>query len=187
MTSDWYCSDADEHGFVHYEKLQHVAAHTSLDDFLARFPIPGIMVIYRGLDEAANEGMDPGQSGVRLLTMSMRSTSVMRYLSRVAFLCKRPGAAAGPLISIGRSTVNDIIVAVESVSKLHGSFSSEDGTPAGAFCYADHGSTNGSRLNGELLEAKTRHALKDGDIVQLGAEVMFEVMYPETLHKRAQR
>ncbi|MEM6793742.1 MAG: FHA domain-containing protein [Acidobacteriota bacterium] len=181
LPRDWHYAGADEHGFILYDTLRREAAARSEEQFLADFPVPGVMVIYRGLDQAESEGMDPSQSGVQLLTVSVRSASVMRYLSRVAFVCKRPGNPYAHLISIGRSTSNDITVAVDSVSKVHGYFVIEEGE----VLFTDHESTNGSRLNGHRLEPKTRHTVRDGDIVQLGLEVMLEFMTPATMYRRA--
>ena len=178
---DWYCADADEHGFVNYEFIQRQAASLDRDQFLAAFPRPALMVIYRGLDQAENEGMDPSQSGVQLLTVSVRSAAVLRYLSRVAFVAKRPGNPFGHLVSIGRSNNNDITIAVDSVSKVHGYVvAEEDG-----WQFTDHGSTNGSRINGHSLEASRKYPLRDGDVLQLGLEVMMELILPETLYQRA--
>ncbi|MEM1178190.1 MAG: FHA domain-containing protein [Acidobacteriota bacterium] len=179
---DWHFAGADEHGFILYDVLRQEAARRSESEFLRDFPVPAVMVVYRGLDQAESEGMDPNQSGVQLLTVTVRSAAVMRYLSRVAFVCKRPGNPYGHLISIGRSTNNDITVAVDSVSKVHGYFVVDDD---GAYRFTDHGSTNGTRLNGHKLEPSQKHLLHDGDILQLGLEVMLEFMTPASIYRRA--
>lgn len=185
MTEDahsrWYCADADEQGFVSYEYIRREAARLDLDGFKKGFPVPALMVVYRGVDQAESEGMDPGQSGVQLLTMSVKGAAILRYLSRIAFVCKRPGNPYAHLISIGRSVNNDITIAVDSVSKVHGYVVIE-----GDECFfTDHGSTNGSRINGQELEAGRKYPLRDRDVLQLGLEVMLEVMHPETLYRRA--
>ncbi|MCG8455358.1 MAG: FHA domain-containing protein [Holophagales bacterium] len=177
----WYCADADEHGFVNYEFVQRQAGILSREQFVEAFPRPALMVVYRGLDQAASEGMDPSQSGVQLLTVSVRSAAVLRYLSRVAFVAKRPGNPFAHLISIGRSTNNDITIAVDSVSKVHG-YVVEGDT---GWQFTDHGSTNGSRINGHSLEPSRKYSLGDGDVLQLGLEVMLELLLPATLYERA--
>ena len=185
MTEDahsrWYCADADEQGFVSYDFIRREATRLSEEEFVKAFPVPALMVVYRGVDQAENEGMEPGQSGVQLLTMSVKSAAILRYLSRVAFVCKRPGNPYAHLISIGRSVNNDITVGVDSVSKVHGYVVIEDGECR----FTDHGSTNGSRINGQDLEPGRKYALKDRDVLQLGLEVMLEVMHPGTLYQRA--
>ena len=154
----WYCADADAQGFVSYDYIRREANRLSLEDFEASFPVPALMVVYRGVDQAENEGMDPGQSGVQLLTMSVKSASVLRYLSRVAFVCKRPGNPYAHLISVGRSVNNDISIKVDSVSKVHGYLVMEDGL----WRFTDHGSTNGSRINGHDLVPKEIHPQRSG-------------------------
>ena len=179
--SRWYCADADEQGFVSYDYVRKEASRLTLDEFVKCFPVPALMVVYRGVDQAESEGMDPGQSGVQLLTMSVKSASVLKYLSRIAFVCKRPGNPYAHLISVGRSANNDITVGVDSVSKVHGYVVIEND-----ICqFTDHGSTNGSRINGKELEASQKYTLQDRDVLQLGLEVMLELMLPQTLYKRA--
>lgn len=178
---DWYCADADEHGFVSWDYVQKQAAGRTKEEFVEAFPVPALMVVYRGVDQAASEGMDPNQSGVQLLTVSVKSAAVLRYLSRVAFVCKRPGNPFGHLVSIGRSGNNDITLAVDSVSKVHGYVVVEGDQRR----FTDHGSTNGSRLNGEKLDPSRKVTLESGDVLQLGLEVMLEFLSPETLYERA--
>jgi pSer/pThr/pTyr-binding forkhead associated (FHA) protein len=50
--------------------------------------------------------------------------------------------------------------------------------------FTDHGSTNGSKLNGKKLEANQKYTLEDGDVLQLGLEVMLEFLGPEALYNR---
>ena len=179
-SSSWYSAEADDQGFVAFEYLQNQAARMTEEQFVEAFPVPALMVVYRGVDQAESEGMDPNQSGVQLLTVNVRSAAILRYLGRVAFLCKRPGNPFAHLISIGRSANNDISVAVDSVSKVHGYVVNEDGS----LKFTDHGSTNGSRLNGHDLQANKKYPLDDADILQLGLEVMLELMSPESLYRR---
>ncbi len=179
-TSSWYCADADEHGFVSYEYLQRRIVSTSREQFLRDFPVPALHVVYRG--STPTEGvLDPNQSGVQLLTVTVKSAGVLRYLGRVAFVCKKPGNPFAHLVSIGRSASNDITVAVESVSKVHGYLVREDGGP---WRFTDHGSTNGTKLNGTKLEPSQKYTLQAGDILQLGLEVMLEFLPPEALYGR---
>lgn len=178
--SSWYCADADEHGFVSYEYLQRRIVSTGREQFLRDFPVPALHVVYRG--STPSEGvLDPNQSGVQLLTVTVKSAGVLRYLGRVAFVCKKPGNPFAHLVSIGRSASNDITVAVESVSKVHGYLVREDDGP---WRFTDHGSTNGTKLNGKKLEASQKYTLQAGDILQLGLEVMLEFLPPEALYGR---
>lgn len=176
----WYCADADEHGFVPFEYIQRRIIAGSQEQFLRDFPIPALLVVFRG-NAPDQEHFDPNQSGVQLLTVSVRSAGVLRYLGRVAFVCKKPGNPFAHLISIGRSASNDVTIAVESVSKVHGYLVNEDGH----WRYTDHGSTNGTKINGAKIEKGEKIVLNDGDVIQLGLEVMLEFLSPAALYRRA--
>lgn len=176
----WYCADADEHGFVSYEYLQRRIVTTGKEQFLRDFPIPALHVVYRG-SAPSQDVFDPNQSGVQLLTVAVKSAGVLRYLGRVAFICKKPGNPFAHLVSIGRSASNDVTIAVESVSKVHGYLVREED---GLWRFTDHGSTNGSKINGQKLEPNQKYSLEDGDVLQLGLEVMLEFLGPEALYNR---
>ena len=115
--------------------------------------------------------------------MTIKSRSVLRYLGKVAFVAKRPGNPFAHLISVGRSASNDITIAVDSVSKVHGYFV-RDGL---AWCFTDHGSTNGSLIADRPVTAGEKYPLFDGSILQLGLEFTFEFLSPESLYERAFR
>ncbi|HEX9737585.1 MAG TPA: FHA domain-containing protein [Thermoanaerobaculia bacterium] len=176
----WHYRGADEHGFVAYEELSRLARKSSREEFLRRFPVPALLVVYRDTDTPA-EPLDPSSNaGVQLLTMSIKSAAILSYLNRLAFLCKRPGNPFAHLISIGRSVSNDIAIAVDSVSKVHGYFARQ----GEGWGFTDHGSTNGSLLNDQPLKAGATVALKDGDFLQLGLEVSLEYLSPGRLYER---
>ncbi|MDA8017142.1 MAG: FHA domain-containing protein [Thermoanaerobaculia bacterium] len=180
MTDDaqWYSTEADEHGFLDFDKLARKARALSEDDFVAAYPRPALRVVYRG-DGVADEPASD-RSGVQLLTVAVKSVGILRYLSRVAFVAKRPGAPFAHLVSIGRSNNNDITMAVESVSKVHGYLVLEEGRCR----FTDHGSTNGSKLNGAPLEKNEKYTLGDGDILHLGLETALEFLTPMSLYRK---
>ena len=151
-----------------------------LEQFLGEYPVPALLVVYRERD-LGQEAIDPTDSGVQLLTVSIKSTAILRYLGKVAFIAKRPGNPFAHLISVGRSAKNDITVAVDSVSKVHGYFVPEDEM---GWSFTDHGSTNGSLLDDEELESGRKYPLEDGVLLQLGLEVMLEVLSPEALYHK---
>ena len=65
-------------------------------------------------------------------------------------------------IKIGRSSSNDIVINESSVSRLHASIMVD-----GENIYVvDHGSTNGTYING--LRIRGRHPLKNDDILKVG-------------------
>ncbi len=187
-TPKWSCPDADEHGFVPFKLIQERAAGKTLTQFLDEFPVPALLAVYAGgapgADPAtAGDTFDPNNSGVQLLTVSIKSTAILRYLGRLAFITKRPGNPFAHLISVGRSATNDITVAVDSVSKVHGYFVREgDG-----WSFTDHGSTNGSTLAGKELAPGGKYPLHDGAVLQLGLEAMLQYLSPESLYRKATR
>ncbi len=184
-TSSWSCPDADAHGFVDFKLVKERAASRSREQFLEDFPAPALLAVYAGgapgADPTAGDTVDPNDSGVQLLTVSIKSTAILRYLGRLAFVTKRPGNPFAHLISVGRSATNDITLAVDSVSKVHGYFVREgDG-----WSFTDHGSTNGSALAGSELAPGGKYPLHDGAVLQLGLEAMLQYLSPESLYQKA--
>jgi pSer/pThr/pTyr-binding forkhead associated (FHA) protein len=113
--------------------------------------------------------------------VSIKSVAILRYLGRVAFVAKRPGNLFGHLISVGRSATNDITLAVDSVSKVHGYFVREgDG-----WSFTDHSSTNGTTLEGQMLAPGNTYPLHDGVVLKLGVEAMLQYLSPESLYRKA--
>ena len=176
----WVCPGADGDGFVPFRHLKRLAAEMSRDRFVREFPVPALRVV----DDVALASREPANrvdSGVRLLTETVQSAAILRYLTRVAFITKRPGNPFPHLVSIGRAATNDIAVRVDSVSKVHGYF-----VPEGeSWSFTDHGSTIGSMINGQVLAAGEHYPLSDGDRLQLGLEVVLEFLAPESLHRKA--
>jgi hypothetical protein len=179
MSDSWYHPDADNGGFVAIESLQAKARGMTREKFIEAFPVPALLVVYREADSGSS-AIDPASQGVQLLTVSIKSASILRYLNRAAFICKRPGNPFAHLISVGRSASNDVAIAVDSVSKVHGYFARENQD----WCFTDHSSTNGSLLNDRPLESGDKAVLNDGDFLQLGLEVTLEYFSPGRLYDR---
>lgn len=185
----WHCSDVNEHGFVPLEVLRKRAAESTCDQFVRDFPVPGLLVLHRGEDfsvQGREQLFDPNDRGFQLLTMTIPSAGILRYLGKVAFLAKRPGNPFAHLISIGRSASNDITIAVDSMSRVHGYFVA--GEAAGnqpGWSFSDHSSTNGSRLDDRDLVSGQSYGLRDGNVLQLGLEAVLELFMPESLYRRA--
>lgn len=185
----WHCSDVNEDGFVSFEVLRKRAAASTRDQFVRDFPVPGLLVLHRG-DDFSGQGreqlFDPNDRGFQLLTMTVPSTGILRYLGKVAFLAKRPGNPFAHLISIGRSASNDITIAVDSISRVHGYFvAGEAAGNKSGWSFSDHGSTNGSRLDDRDLVSGQSYGLRDGNVLQLGLEAVLELFMPESLYQRA--
>ena len=175
--ANWYYEGVDEGGFASFEEIQEKARKMTPEEFGRQFPVPALLVVYREPD-SSGAPLDPSsQAGVQLLTVSIKSATILRYLNQIAFLCKRPGNPYAHLISIGRSASNDISIAVDSVSKVHGYFAQDGDT----WCFTDHSSTNGSLLNDQPLQAGQKSTLREGDLLQLGLEVTLEYYTPAGL------
>ncbi|MBD3393711.1 MAG: ATP-binding cassette domain-containing protein [Chitinivibrionales bacterium] len=71
-------------------------------------------------------------------------------------------AVGGRSMRIGRDDGNDIALSHPLVSRFH---CTVNGTQSGSCAIVDHGSTNGTFINGRAVH---RAALADGDIVQVG-------------------
>ncbi len=181
--TNWHYEGADKEGFAAFEELQAHGRQITRERFLEEVLAPALLVVYRESD-AQGGTLDPASgAGVQLLTVSIKSASILRYLNRVAFVCKRPGVPFAHLISIGRSASNDIAIAVDSVSKVHGYFALDGEN----WCFTDHGSTNGSLLNDRPIRSGQKNVLRDGDLLQLGLEVTLQYLTPERLYDRINR
>lgn len=73
----------------------------------------------------------------------------------------------GPLahVTLGRAPNVDVMLRHSSISKLHAWLES---SPSGAICIADAGSTNGTRVNGELITPRQPVELQPGDTLYIG-------------------
>jgi len=180
---DWISKDADPQGLVSLGLLHKRAAELTRQEFVDVFPVPALLFVHQEQMDGEAETVDLDQPKVQLLTLTIESAAILRYLNRVMFLAKRPGNPFPHLIAIGRSAKNDLVIAVETVSKMHGYFVNEDGQ----WHFTDHGSTNGSRLNDRMLEPRRKMLLSDHDLLQLGSQVVLEFLGPEALYDRVKR
>jgi len=177
----WHCPGADADGFVSVEFLEDRASQLTRDQFIEEFPVPALLVVLPEADQLRVRSDLDSDDHVQLLTVSVRSSMTLRYLNRVAFICKRPGNRFAHLVSVGRSRSNDISIAVDSISKVHGYFAQDEE----AWAFTDHSSTNGSQLNSQVLPSGEKALLHDGDFLRLGLEVTLEYLSPERLYDRA--
>ncbi len=82
------------------------------------------------------------------------------------------------MVSLGRVATNDVVVSLETVSKLHGYFLKE----GEGWLYTDYRSTNGTLLNGKVVEKAAKVPLSDGDRIRLGSELEATFLAPGSLH-----
>lgn len=71
-------------------------------------------------------------------------------------------------IRIGRAPSSDVVLPHRSVSTLHATIEQR----GGRYVLVDHGTTNGSRVNGQKLVPERPKPLRDGDRIDLGAFVL---------------
>jgi glycine betaine catabolism B len=65
---------------------------------------------------------------------------------------------------IGRYATCDLVLSAQEVSRVHGRIIYQEGI----YYYFDDGSTSGSSLNGEIVEANDKRSLHKGDLLQIG-------------------
>ena len=69
---------------------------------------------------------------------------------------------------IGRSASCDLILETPEVSRIHGRIVYEKGQ----YCFSDLGSTDGSRVNQEIVTANKKYTLKKDDMIRVGDYVI---------------
>lgn len=86
-----------------------------------------------------------------------------------------PVALTASLLRIGRAPENQIVLMDGYASAEHAELVRKKGRR----CLQDLGSTNGTRLNGELIPARRSVALNDGDVIRIGdSELIYRVDVP---------
>ncbi|KAF3889245.1 MULTISPECIES: FHA domain-containing protein [Nostocales] len=70
---------------------------------------------------------------------------------------------------IGRSPDSGLVLDSSDISRVHGKFFRENGE----IYYVDLGSTNGSKVNDEIVTMNQNYLLKSGDVIQAGEFVLF--------------
>lgn len=71
---------------------------------------------------------------------------------------------SGRILTLGRSPTSDVVIAEMSVSRVHAELRAD----ATGFVLVDRRSSQGTRVNGRVLEADRERPLASGDIVELG-------------------
>jgi hypothetical protein len=182
----------DSEGFYEAVALRAFALDTTSKQFCHTFMAPALVVTSAQAGAAVSDGSSGVERSYRRTMTSRREEDetgrvpvpflggVARYKGKVAFLAKRAGNPFPNMFSIGRAMNNDVVVLLETVSKLHGYFRNEGDN----WCFIDHRSTNGTHLNGKAIEAAQKQAIKDGDMLRLGLELELAVLFPTTLYGR---
>jgi hypothetical protein len=172
---------ASKEGFLSRDALGAQARAQSAAVFAKVYAFPALYVCDITVG-APNPGAadQTSRDGPQLMTLMNKGANAFRYLHEVGFLVKRPGNPFPQFISVGRAGNNDLVFAVDSVSKFHGYFSAE----AGAWTVTDYRSTNGTELNGKRLEPAVATPVKSGDRIRFGEHVSVEFLDATALHGR---
>jgi hypothetical protein len=173
---------ASKEGLLPWLALAEQARSQTEDVFAGVYAFPALYVIDISVDApAASESEDTKPAAPpQLMTQLHTNATALRYLNTVAFLVKRPGKRFPGFVSVGRAVNNDIIFAVESVSKFHAYFTST----GAAWSVTDYRSTNGSYVNGARIPANTPTPLKDGDQIRFGEHVSVAFLESVSLYAK---
>jgi hypothetical protein len=110
----------------------------------------------------------PATTEVKLLFDDEPPAEKTASLSLLAYPVRRSGRSVGHLMTVGRTSNNDVVVPDLSISRFHAFLKPDD---AGGFRIQDAGSTNGTTVNGASVPAQGAGPpvdLKSGDNLRLG-------------------
>jgi len=167
----------EQDGLIGIRKLVQFAKEHGATEFEAAFPAPGLVLGQYIAHRAAEPA--PASKGGRFRTFKASSLDLLRYVDKVAFVAKRPGNTFPDIVFVGRGTTNDVILDVQSVSKLHGRFEEQDGT----WYFTDTDASLGTWLNGQQLQPASRHALASSDQLRIGPDLVAQFVHPRELHR----
>lgn len=184
--------ERDDTGFVALTALRAAARGLTSPEFAAVYPHPALLPLARepgartGSSDEARRELSYRRTMISSSDTPRPETSevVLGYADRVAILAKRPGNPFPKMISVGRAMSNDVVFLLETVSKLQGYFTREDGGAAPIWRFTDQHSSNGTLVNATALEPGRPHALADGDRIRLGLEVEVVFLTAAALHER---
>ena len=113
------------------------------------------------------------------------STESQIYETLVIELAKHGSSAPANMICLGRAANNDIVIANNTVSKLHTYFVvSKDGA---AYEVVDANSTNGTVVNNKRLVAYKNKPLFNRDSIQFGPSIQMVYLTPEGFYDLLQQ
>jgi hypothetical protein len=128
-------------------------------------PAPGTAI--HSKDDAAPPNADPD------------AAPTMR--DKIVPVLKGRGTPFPGMITVGRSSNNDVVLKFQTVSKFHAYFTTEDNGKRHTL--TDAGSTNGCTLNKRPMGEGEKVALTDGDTVNFGGDLPFTFFLTESLHR----
>jgi pSer/pThr/pTyr-binding forkhead associated (FHA) protein len=169
---------------VRARELRSVAAFTKA------YPAPALLLIANapaedGLTPTSSPAKAKGSGGFNIVTLEGAAAQgskveARRFNGRVVFVAKRPGNPFANMISLGRAASNDVVIALDTISKLHGYFLRE----GDAWYYTDYQSTNGTHVNHKRVDKGEKLLLADGDRFTIGLDVLADFLLPASLYER---
>jgi hypothetical protein len=160
-----------------------LAAPTSRDEFLARYPHPAILLEPYQDSGAVFDPPTQGKAAKWKISGTMVQSEVepvaaeelVHQDARVLWLVPpRPEAAA--TLSVGRTAGRDLVIQHPTISKQHAVFVLRNT----GWRISDQGSTNGTFVDGVRLEAGKLAPLQDGTSVRLGVAVTLRYMHADS-------
>ena len=172
----------DGQGMIDLRDLAKRAKGLDVAAFEKTYNVPALLVVPPDpgqlLEEAAAES---GEEGFGFNTVRLSGAgAAARFEGRVLFLEKSTRNPFGYMISLGRAANNDVVLNVEAVSKMHGTFTKVGND----WTYADHNSTNGSFLNGTQLKPQDKQKIRSGDKLRFGRKLTAIYLDPRGLFER---
>lgn len=122
----------------------------------------------------------PTRTSLVTPTLVAREPSRYPYLedANVVWVEKSPRSSFSTIISLGRGGENDLRFDIEALSSVHATFAR-----SGERWYVqDHGSKNGTFVNGERLESASLRRLADGDTVRFADALKARFFAPMGLY-----
>jgi len=163
VSDDPDISDAGVSSGIPLAELQQAALDLPLAEFEDRYG-SAFLMLWHG-DLAVHEG--PGETCVEFESHESGHSSGAGDAPLVHPI-RRTGRTAGDLVTVGRTSQNDVVIPDASVSRHHAFF--EQGAE-GRYSLQDAGSTNGTTVNGASVPVQGEGppvALKSGDMVLIG-------------------
>ncbi len=121
---------------------------------------------------------DAAEIEYRTVTVEPDGDGIAPWEWWIAPLVKRRGNPFPDHLSVGRATNCDIVMRFNFVSKLHARFHLRGGEP---YALEDHGSSNGTGVNGQALRKGSPIEIRRGDKLSFGSLVVV-LMSPDDLY-----
>ena len=154
---------------VCYPDFIEFIKQNSLKEFLHHFQYPFLIGndLYAGEMQEDSSGQDGTVQFVGdMINANNPSAALTKFVSKSLFyLQHNPRNSGGiQLFHVGRTIKSDINIVDYTISKSHAFITYDNGT----YSLKDIGATNGTCLNGEVLEKDEPHTLNARDKVKLG-------------------